>query len=110
VRQDKTIVYTFSLSLSFIVIGGVIAFLGLPTGSGDLILRFDNFHNEVIWTGSIAIYYGILGTVLAISVINLVLAKYVYDKEKFLSYVLAVGNTAITLLFLIATGAIALIN
>ena len=108
--KDKFIVYVFSLSFAFLVISGLVAFVGLPTGSGNLILRFDNFHNEVIWAGSVSIFYGILGTTIIISAINFMLAKHIYEKEKFVSYIFTVGTGIITLLFLIAAGSIALIN
>jgi hypothetical protein len=108
--RDKFIIYTFGASIVLLLISGLVAFVGLPTGSGNLILRFDNFHNSVIWAGSIGIFYGILGVIVAVAVINFALAKHIYEKEKFLSYILAVGTGVITLLFLIATGSLAFIN
>ncbi|MBU2101199.1 hypothetical protein KKH05_00515 [Patescibacteria group bacterium] len=109
-KEDKLIIYAFGLSLAFLVISGLTAFLSLPTDAGDLILRFDNFQNEVVWSGGVGIFYGILGVVLVMAIINLMLANYIYDKEKFLSYVFAIGTTIITFLFLVATGSIAFIN
>ncbi|MDD5710504.1 MAG: hypothetical protein PHV43_00145 [Candidatus Colwellbacteria bacterium] len=108
--KDKFIIYIFSLSLAPLVISGLVAFFGLPIGAGNLILRFDNLHNEVTWAGSVSTFYGILGVVLVISAINFALAKHIYEKEKFISYAFAVGTGMITLLFLIAAGSIAFIN
>jgi hypothetical protein len=87
-----------------------VAFIGLPTGLGNLILRFDNLHDAVVWADSSNVFYGILGITLVLSVINLLLAKHIYEKEKFVSYILAVGTGIITFLFLIATSSIAFIN
>jgi hypothetical protein len=108
--RDKFIIYIFGVSIALLLVSGLVAFVGLPTGSGNLILRFDNFHNAVIWAGSIGVFYGILGVMIAIAVINFALAKHIYEKEKFLSYMLAVGTGVVTFLFLIATGSLAFIN
>ena len=110
VFKDKFIICVFGLGLVFLVISGLVAFMGLPTGSGNLILRFDNFHDAVVWSGSVSVFYGILGMTAIISAINFILAKHIYEKEKFISYMLAVGTGIITLLFLIAAGSIAFIN
>jgi len=110
VLKDRFIIYVFGLSLAFLVASGLTAFIGLPVGSGNLILRFDNLHNEVIWTGGPSVFYGILGMAVVISAINFMLAKYIYEKERFVSYIFAVGTGIITLLFLIAAGTIAFIN
>ncbi|MFH1694666.1 MAG: hypothetical protein ABH880_02850 [Patescibacteria group bacterium] len=109
-RKDKFIIYTFGFSLFFLVASSLTAFLGFPTGMGDLILRFDNFHNEVVWAGEISIFYGILAVVIAMAIINLILANYVYEREKILAYIFGVGTTIITFLFLIATGSLSFIN
>lgn len=109
-KKDKFIIYTFGISLAFLVISGLTAFLGLPTETGDLILRFSNFEEEGIWRGGVSIFYGILSLVLVMAAVNFILARYIYDREKFLSYVLAAGTAVITFLFLIATGSIAFLN
>jgi hypothetical protein len=110
VVKDKFIVRVFACCLALLVLSGLVVFLGLPTGSGDLILRFDNFRDTVVWAGDIGVVYGILGMVVIITLINFMLAKHIYEKEKFLSYVFAVGTGVVTLFFLIAVALMALIN
>lgn len=109
-KRDRVVVTAFSVSLFFVVLSGIVATMGLPLDSGDLIIRFDNYHNRVIWTGSVGTYFGVIGLVLVMVGLNFFLAKQVWERERFISYALAVGTLAVTLLFLIATFAVSLIN
>lgn len=93
-----------------VVLSVFVALLGLPTGAGDVIIRFDNYHNEVLWAGSIGLFFGVIGVIVVMVLLNLFLARHIYEKERFLAYVLAAGTATVTFLFLVATLGIAFIN
>ncbi len=101
--KNKVIVSLFGASLVFLAISAMVAASGLPQGEvGSLILRFDKAANQAELFGGIGIFYGIFGVVIFIVVANLVLALIVYEREKFLSYMLGAGTLLFSTLFSIA--------
>ena len=108
--KDKPLISIYGLSFFLVSLSVIVALLGLPFNSGDIIIRFDNYHNEVIWSGSPSIFFGIIGVVFFVIFMNMWLSNYIYDKEKFFSYLLGAGTVIVSLFFLIATFAISLIN
>ena len=109
-KRDKLILTFFGLSGFMILLSGIAALLAIPSDAGDIIIRFDNYHNEVVWAGSLGLFFGVIGTMLLVVILNLILVRHIYDKERFLAYLLSAGTTAITFLFLVATLGIAFIN
>ncbi|OGY57273.1 MAG: hypothetical protein A2Y84_00925 [Candidatus Colwellbacteria bacterium RBG_13_48_8] len=108
--RDGALVLLFGSSIALLIISSLLASLGLPLASGELILRFDKFRDEVVWTGGVGTYYGIWGILAVIILINAFLCHQVYDKVKILAYVIGVGTLTVTVLFLIATGHITALN
>ncbi|MDP3953576.1 MAG: hypothetical protein Q8P99_02030 [bacterium] len=108
--KDKLILTFFGLSGLMLLISGLVALVGLPSDAGDIIIRFDNYHNEVIWAGSLGLFFGVIGVMLVTVVLNLILVRHIYDKERFLAYLLSSGTLAVAFLFLVATLGIAFIN
>ncbi|MEX2054254.1 MAG: hypothetical protein WD883_01820 [Candidatus Colwellbacteria bacterium] len=108
--KDKLILSLFGSSGLMLLISALVALMGLPSGAGNIIIRFDNYHNEVVWAGSLGLFFGVIGVMLTVAILNLALVKHIYDKERFLAYLLSAGTLAVTFLFLVATLGIALIN
>ena len=108
--KDKQINLYFGLSLAMVVMSAVVASLGLPVDTGDIIIQFDNYHDEVIWAGSVGVFFGIVLMAALIVVINYLLARHIYEKEHFMAQLLGVGTIIVTGLFLLATFSVALIN
>lgn len=108
--KDKIIVYPFAISAILLLLSGLVAIAALPVDSGDIIIRFDNYHNEVLWAGSIGTFLGVVAVALAVVVVNFMLAQQIYSKERFIAYLLGAGSLVISTLFVIATFAVTLIN
>lgn len=108
--KDKIVLGSFIFSGLMLLSSFLVAVLGLPMGTGDIIIRFDNYHNEVVWAGSFALFLGVILAAGILVLINLFLVNHIYERERFLAYLLSTGTAAVALLFLVATVAITLIN
>jgi len=108
--KDKIVLGSFIFSGLMLLISSLVALLSLPINSGDIIIRFDNYHNEVIWAGSFGLFFGVILTAAAVVLMNLMLVHHIYKRERFLAYLLSTGTGAVSLLFLVGTLAITLIN
>jgi len=108
--KDKIVLGSFIFSGLMLLISSLVALLSLPVGSGDIIIRFDNYHNEVVWTGSLLLFLGVILTAAIVVLMNLLLVRHLYGKERFLAYLLSTATGAVSLLFLVGTLAITLIN
>ena len=108
--QDKNLLSIYGLCALLLILGVIVSLLGVPFGTGDIIIRFDNYHNEVVWSGGTPIFFGVIGIAFVILGLNFWLSRYIYENEKFLSYVLAAGTLIFSFFFLIATFSISLIN
>lgn len=108
--KDRIIWSLFGGSVLVLIFSGIAVSLGIPLDTGPLIIRFDNYHNQVALTGglsTIGIVFGFMAILLAI---NLFLAHQIYDRDKFLSYMLGLGSLVVSVFFLFATVAISLFN
>ena len=108
--KDKIVLWSFVFSGLMVITSAMVALISLPTNAGDIIIRFDNYHNEVVWAGSFTLFLGVILTSGIIVLMNLFLVHHIYGKELFLARLLSVGTGAVSLLFLVGTLAIALIN
>lgn len=108
--KDKIILWSFIFSGAMLLISSLVALFSLPINAGDIIIRFDNYHNEVVWAGSFALFFGVILTAVVLVLMNLMLVHHIYKRERFLAYLLSAGTGAISLLFLVGTLAITLIN
>lgn len=109
-REDRIVFWPFVFSGVMLVMSIIVAVVGLPTNAGDIIIRFDNYHNEVVWAGSFTLFMGVIATAGIVVLTNLLLVRHIYDRERFLAYLLSLGTGAVSLLFLVGVIAIALIN
>jgi|SRR3989344_7024951 len=108
--RDKIVLGSFIFSGVMLLASVFVAILGLPMNVGDVIIRFDNYHNEVVWAGSFTLFLGVILAAGIVVGINLFLVNHIYERERFLAYLLCAGTGAVSLLFLVATVAITLIN
>ncbi|PIR98527.1 MAG: hypothetical protein COT88_01145 [Candidatus Colwellbacteria bacterium CG10_big_fil_rev_8_21_14_0_10_41_28] len=108
--KDKIILSLFVGSILLIILSSIVISLGLPVGTGALIIRFDNYHNQVDLVGGLSVLGLILGLMIAILVINLFLSHQVYERDKTISYIIALGNLVVSIFFFFASIAITLIN
>ncbi len=108
--KDKIVLGSFIFSGLMLLISSLVALLSLPINTGDIIIRFDNYHNEVVWAGSFILFFGVILTAAAVVLMNLLLVRHIYGRERFLAYLLSAGTGAVSLLFLVGTLAITLIN
>lgn len=107
--RDKILIIFFGLSLLILIAAVLLAAFGLPSGNNSLILHF-NAGQGVDILGSRSQVLGILGVVSAVGVINAVLAREIYYRERFLSYLVAAATFIIAVLGLIAAGVIVAVN
>ena len=109
--KNKLIMSFFGGSVFFLIISAITGLVGLPQEpGGPLIIRFNAMENQAGLLGGAGTFFGVLGVVIFISVLNFVLALEVYNREKFLSYAIGSATLVITFLFLIASINIAAIN
>ena len=109
-KQDRLVITLFTLCGLLLVASTLIAVLGLPLDSGALILRFDNYRNEITWTGDISVLFAVIGVAALVLLGNLLLVGHIYPKEKFLAYVISAGSLVVSGLFFLAILAITFIN
>jgi hypothetical protein len=110
VIKDSIIRSLFGLSILLLAFSGIIAVLNLPLDSGAIIIRFDSYHDEVVWADSVGVFFGVIGLALFMVIVNFLLAREVYDRRRFLSYIIGAGTLVVASLFLVATLAVTLIN
>ena len=108
--KDKIVLGSFLFSGVMLLVSSLVALLSLPINAGDIIIRFDNYHNEIVWAGSFALFFGVILTAAAVVLMNLMLVHHIYKRERFLAYLLSAGTGAVSLLFLVGTLDITLIN
>jgi len=109
--KNKHIILMFGGSVLLLIISALTGLVGLPQEpGGSLIIRFDAASHEAGLLGGTGTFFGLLGTVVFMVVLNFILSLEVYNREKFLSYAIGATTLLITLLFLIASINIAGIN
>jgi len=109
--KNKHLMLMFGASALLLIASAIIGLVGLPQeAGGPLIIRFDPATDEAGLLGGQGTFFGLLGTVVFILLLNFFLALEVYKREKFLSYAIGATTVLITLLFLIASVNIANIN
>lgn len=103
--------------LRVVVLGMVIVYLICVIFSGvkfydridPIIIHYDIYKGFDL-IGDRLDFFGIFFSVVFMSVLNLLLADFIYERERFLSYVLVFSGLIISVIFLIATSIIVSIN
>jgi len=104
-----TIPASFLLSLFLIIIGLSVAFVQLGDVQHLLIIHFDSY-SGIDFLGTKGDVFGILLTGLALNLINLLLVKTFYYRNRFLSNIIAFSNILVSLLILITIFVIISVN
>ena len=108
--KNKIVVTLFGLSIALLFISALVGSIGLPGSQGPLVIRFDKFADKVNLIGGFRTVFG-LGVVVSFMVlVNFLLAREIYERERFLSYIFAAATLIISLLFLIAVSGIVAMN
>lgn len=108
--KNKIIVIFFGLSIVLLFVSALVGGIGLPGSQGSLIIRFDKLAQEANLIGGFRTVFGFGATVSFIVLMNFFLAREIYYRERFLSYIIATATFIISLLFLIAVSGIVAVN
>jgi hypothetical protein len=107
--RDKTLIVLFGLSLLTVSAGFLLVLFGLPGGSSNLILQFSAARGIDI-LGSRGEALSAFGVILAVGVINVVLSREIYYRERFLSYLVALVTLVVGIVTLVAAGVVVSVN
>ena len=108
--KNKIVVTLFGLSVALLFISALVGAIGLPGFQGPLVIRFDKFAGEANLIGGFRTVFG-LGVVVSFMVlVNFLLARETYYRERFLSYIIAAATLIISFLFLVAVSGIVAVN
>ncbi len=107
--KNKNFIVILGLSLGFLILAAGVAYLHLAEIKTPLIIHFDAFKG-IDFLGDRFDVFSILIVALAIVLINLFLAEFIFDRQRFLSFVLAYVGLAVSALTLIAISVIISIN
>lgn len=107
--KDKYIALIFAASAVILFVAGLVTAVNLYNVNNLLVIHFDSFRGADFF-GDRTDVFEIVFTAIAVLIINLFLANEFYHREKFLSYVLAVGTFIFSVLILTAVNVIISIN
>lgn len=96
-----------SIIVSSIIV--IVAYFSFAGADYLLVIHFDGLRG-IDWFGSKRDIFGILGVVLLITLINFILVGVFYNRDKFLTHLLAIGTVFFLALIFIAIGVIISIN
>lgn len=108
--KNKIIATFFGLSVALLFISTLVGAIGLPSSQGPLIIRFDKFAEEANLVGDFRTVFSLGLVTTFIVLINFFLAREIYARERFLSYIIASATLVISFLFLIAVSSIIAVN
>jgi hypothetical protein len=107
--KDKYLKILNGLSLFILVLAAVIFCANTGLITTPLIIHYDVYRGIDFLGGQIDVFGIILSTLIMIS-INLFLSNFLYNRERFLSYLFAFVNLELTLLILIVISVIISVN
>jgi len=107
--KDKYFSITIGLSFLILVLAASIFYVQIGSSEKPLILHFDSYRG-IDFLGSKAQVFEILLSVFLLLLINLFLAGFLYNRERFLSYMFVFVSLEIAILILIAISVIISVN
>ncbi|MDP3052404.1 MAG: hypothetical protein Q8N22_00395 [bacterium] len=107
--KNRNFIIIFGLSLGFLILASGATFLRLAEIKTPLIIHFDAFKG-IDFLGDRFDVLKILIVALVIILINLFLAEFIFDRQRFLSFVFAYVGLVTSALTLIAIAVIISIN
>ncbi len=109
ILKDKYLRAVFGLGLLILVVAFCFVYLKIIDVQTPLIIHFDAYKGIDFIGGKMDVF-GILILALVIILINLFLADFLYQRERFLSYILGFGSLGLSVLILIAVAVIINVN
>ncbi len=109
ILKDKYLRAVFGIVFFIFLLAVILCFVKFLTRTESVIVHFD-IYKGIDVVGNKAEVFGILAVALVMLVINLFLANFTYDRERFLSYILSFGSLILSILFLIAVAVISSVN
>lgn len=107
--KDLYVIIGFSVGALFIFIGLAASYVFISGINHLLIIHFDSYRG-IDFLGSKGDLFGVLVAGLFINAVNLFLAWALYNREKFLSRLLGLSSSFVSLLILIAAVVIIKVN
>ena len=109
IAKDKYLRVVFGLSLLVLIFNFVFSILYVGDVKTPLIIHFDSF-NGIDFLGGRADVFGILTAGIVIVILNILLADFLYNRDRFLSFIFAFASLALSILILIAVSVIISVN
>lgn len=109
VLKNKNFAIIFGLSLGILILTALVVYLRLAEIASPLIVHFD-VYKGIDFLGNRLDIFNILIVALVVLLINFILAVFIFDRQRFLSFVFAYVSLAISTLILIAISVIISIN
>lgn len=109
IAKDKYLRAIFGISFIILIFIFLLALLKLGNVATPLIIHFDAYKG-IDFLGGKAEVFGILISVFSMLLINAFLANFLYNRERFLSYILGFAGLGLMILILIAVSVIISVN
>ena len=97
--KDKYLRAVFVIGFFIFLATAVFSAVKFWSVPGSLIIHFDAFKG-IDWVGNRNDILGIFISVLAMGIINFSLTEFIYERERFVAYLLAFANLVLSILFL----------
>jgi uncharacterized membrane protein len=107
--KDKYLRVIAIISFLVLFLAAIIFYLTLGSTPTPIIIHF-NEYNGIDFLGSRWDVFGILLSALVMILINLFLANFLYNRERFLSYIFVFGCLLISILILVVISVIINVN
>jgi len=107
--KDKYLRVIAIISFLILFLAAIIFYLALGSTTTPLIIHFDAYKG-VDFLGSRWDVFGILLSTLVMILINLFLSNFLYNRERFLSYIFGFVSLLTSILILVAIGVIISVN
>ena len=107
--KDKYLRVVFVFSFLTLFFLSFVAFMKLQNVSSPLVIHFDAYKGIDFFGGKTEIF-GILFSAFVMVLMNFFLADFLYNRQRFLSYLFSFGSLAISILILIAISVIISVN
>lgn len=109
IAKDKYLRVVFGISFTILIFIFLFTLLKLGNIAFPLIIHFDAYKGIDFLGGKMEVF-GILISTFSILLINAFLANFLYNRERFLSYILGFAGLGLMILILIAMSVIISIN
>jgi hypothetical protein len=109
ILKNKSLLIIFGISFGVLVLTAIIAYLSLAEVTTPLIIHFDAYKGIDFLGGKIDVY-NILIVAAVIFLINFILAEFIFDRQRLLSYNFALVGLAVSVLILITILVIISVN